>query len=135
VVSSVILAAPRMARLRQGRDRDASGLERLTAGCARSCDEGCRRSGLIIGNRARARAVIAGFPGDGVASAEGPRRPYERRAMTMVRIGIDLGGTKIEAAALDASGAIRLRRRIPTPLGDYPGTIAGLVGLVSGIES
>src|SRR6202035_4244946 len=52
----------------------------------------------------------------------------------MYRIGIDLGGTKIEAAALDDGGGTRLRRRIPTPAGDYAGTIAAIVGLVAGIE-
>jgi fructokinase len=31
------------------------------------------------------------------------------------RIGVDLGGTKIEAAAIDAAGDIRARRRVPTP--------------------
>jgi fructokinase len=48
-----------------------------------------------------------------------------------MRIGIDLGGTKIEAIALGDDGATLLRRRVPTPAGDYPGileTIAGLVG-------
>ena len=40
------------------------------------------------------------------------------------RIGIDLGGTKIEAAALDGAGNIRLRRRIATPTGDYDATVA-----------
>jgi fructokinase len=52
-----------------------------------------------------------------------------------MRIGIDLGGTKIEAAALDAAGAIRARRRIVTPHGDYPGTIRALAGLVQAIEN
>ena len=54
--------------------------------------------------------------------------------MTAFRIGIDLGGTKIEAAALDSGGAMRLRRRIPTPADDYAGTIAAIGGLVAGIE-
>jgi fructokinase len=54
--------------------------------------------------------------------------------MTMYRIGIDLGGTKIEAAALDERGGMRLRRRIATLAGDYAGTIAAIVGLVGGIE-
>ena len=54
--------------------------------------------------------------------------------MTAFRIGIDLGGTKIEAAALDRGGAMRLRRRTPTPAGDYAGTIAAIAGLVAGIE-
>ena len=36
-----------------------------------------------------------------------------------VRIGVDLGGTKIEAIALDAAGVEIFRRRIATPRGDY----------------
>jgi fructokinase len=36
----------------------------------------------------------------------------------MIRIGVDFGGTKIEAAALDRDGAVRARRRVPNP-GDY----------------
>jgi fructokinase len=51
------------------------------------------------------------------------------------RIGIDLGGTKIEAAALDADGSFRARRRIVTPAGDYDATIAAIVELVAAIES
>ncbi len=43
------------------------------------------------------------------------------------RIGIDLGGSKIEGAAIDALGMVRLRRRIPTPAGDYRATIAAIV--------
>ncbi len=35
------------------------------------------------------------------------------------RIGIDLGGTKIEAVVLGKSGEVRWRRRVPTPPGDY----------------
>lgn len=33
----------------------------------------------------------------------------------MIRLGLDFGGTKIEAAAVDASGAVRSRLRTPTP--------------------
>jgi fructokinase len=36
----------------------------------------------------------------------------------VIRIGVDFGGTKIEAAALDRDGAVRARRRAPNP-GDY----------------
>jgi len=50
------------------------------------------------------------------------------------RIGIDLGGTKIEAAALDGAGNIRLRRRIATPTGDYDATVAAITDLVAAIE-
>ncbi|HEX7969770.1 MAG TPA: ROK family protein, partial [Stellaceae bacterium] len=52
-----------------------------------------------------------------------------------MRIGIDLGGTKIEAAALGRDGAMLLRRRIATPAGDYAGTIAALRELVEGLET
>jgi fructokinase len=51
-----------------------------------------------------------------------------------VRIGIDLGGSKIEAAALDGQGVIRSRRRVATPAGDYPGTIRAICELVESIE-
>ncbi|MGH7092996.1 MAG: ROK family protein, partial [Stellaceae bacterium] len=50
------------------------------------------------------------------------------------RIGVDLGGSKIEAALLDGAGAIVLRQRIATPAGDYKGTVAALTGLVAAIE-
>ena len=51
-----------------------------------------------------------------------------------IRIGIDLGGTKIEAVALDRGGTIRHRQRVPTPAGDYPGTIRVIRDLVEGLE-
>lgn len=52
----------------------------------------------------------------------------------MLRFGIDLGGTKIEIIALDANGGERLRRRIPTPQGDYRATLAAIAGLVTAVE-
>jgi fructokinase len=51
-----------------------------------------------------------------------------------VRIGIDLGGTKIEAIALDDNGATLIRRRVPTPSGDYRGTLSAISELVDSIE-
>ena len=50
------------------------------------------------------------------------------------RIGVDLGGSKIEGAMIDASGVVRLRRRVPTPAGDYRGTICAIVSLIAEIE-
>ena len=47
-----------------------------------------------------------------------------------MRIGIDLGGTKIEAIALDENGATLLRHRVPTPTGDYVGTLNAIADLV-----
>jgi len=46
-----------------------------------------------------------------------------------MRIGIDLGGTKIEAIALDGAREVA-RRRVPTPRGDYEATIATVSALV-----
>lgn len=52
----------------------------------------------------------------------------------MWRIGIDLGGTKTEIAALDPAGAVRLRRRAPTPPA-YAGVIALVGELVAAAEA
>jgi fructokinase len=51
-----------------------------------------------------------------------------------VRIGIDLGGTKIEAIALSNSGNPLIRQRVPTPAGDYHATLSAIAGLVDRIE-
>ena len=50
------------------------------------------------------------------------------------RIGVDLGGTKIEAATIDHLGAARLRRRVATPSGNYRATIEAIAVLVAAIE-
>jgi hypothetical protein len=47
-----------------------------------------------------------------------------------MRIGVDLGGTKIEAVALDENGRETFRRRVPTPRGEYEGTVDAIAGLV-----
>ncbi len=51
-----------------------------------------------------------------------------------MRIGVDLGGTKIEAIALGGDGTILARHRVATPVGDYAGTLDAVAGLVSTIE-
>jgi fructokinase len=51
-----------------------------------------------------------------------------------MRIGIDLGGTKIEGIALDDSGPALARQRIATPQGAYEETIAAIVGIVHWLE-
>ncbi len=51
-----------------------------------------------------------------------------------MRIGIDLGGTKIEIIALDEHGAVLARQRIPTPQHDYPATLDAIVNLVQDTE-
>jgi len=53
----------------------------------------------------------------------------------MIRIGIDLGGTKIEGLALSADGRMMAGRRIATPRDDYPGTVRSIAGLVAALEA
>ena len=50
-----------------------------------------------------------------------------------LRIGIDLGGTKIEAVALAADGREAFRKRVLTPRGDYAATLAVVSSLVGEI--
>lgn len=52
-----------------------------------------------------------------------------------VRIGVDLGGTKIEAIALSDSGQVRGRERMLTPRGDYGATVAAIRDLVHALEN
>ncbi len=52
-----------------------------------------------------------------------------------MRIGIDLGGTKIEGVVLDPAGRERGRLRVPTPAGDYRATIDAIAALVGELES
>jgi len=52
-----------------------------------------------------------------------------------MRIGVDIGGTKIEVAVLDSNGSIRLRRRGSTPIGDYAATIVAVKALVESVEA
>ena len=51
-----------------------------------------------------------------------------------MRFGIDLGGTKIEIVAFDRDGCELLRRRVPTPQGDYQATLESIADLVHGAE-
>jgi len=52
-----------------------------------------------------------------------------------MRLGIDLGGTKIEGIALDESGSELARQRIATPAGDYQGTLQAIRQLVEQLEA
>jgi len=52
-----------------------------------------------------------------------------------MRIGIDLGGTKIEGVLLDPGGTEHVRRRVPTPREDYEGTLAAVAEVVEELES
>ena len=50
-----------------------------------------------------------------------------------MRIGIDLGGTKIEGIALEGDRVL-LRRRVPTPRGDYDATILVIRDFIAAIQ-
>ncbi len=52
-----------------------------------------------------------------------------------MRIGLDLGGTKIEGVALDENGVQLGRRRVATPREDYEATVGAMAGLVRDIEA
>ncbi len=52
-----------------------------------------------------------------------------------MRLGVDLGGTKIEIAALDVAGNERLRRRVLSPRGDYGATVRAVRDLVVAAEA
>jgi fructokinase len=45
-------------------------------------------------------------------------------------IGVDFGGTKIEAILLDVAGNERWRERVPSPRGDYDASLQAIAGLV-----
>lgn len=51
-----------------------------------------------------------------------------------MRIGVDLGGTKTEALALDDAGREVRRVRVATPQGDYRGTLETIAALVEKLE-
>ena len=52
----------------------------------------------------------------------------------MLRLGVDLGGTKIEAALVDDQGECRVRRRLPTP-SDYAAKLDAIAELVAAVEA
>ncbi|MCZ8183074.1 MAG: ROK family protein [Beijerinckiaceae bacterium] len=52
-----------------------------------------------------------------------------------MRLGVDLGGTKIEIIAIDKTGGEKLRRRIATPRGRYEGIVEAIAGLVCEVEA
>jgi fructokinase len=51
-----------------------------------------------------------------------------------MRLGIDLGGTKIAGVALAPDGRELSRQRVPTPRGDYPATLEAIASLVRALE-
>ena len=51
-----------------------------------------------------------------------------------MRVGVDLGGTKIEAIAIDREGRERFRRRVPAPRGNYEDTLRAIAAIVAEAE-
>jgi fructokinase len=51
-----------------------------------------------------------------------------------MRLGVDVGGSKIEIIALGDDGSVLLRERVPTPQGDYMATVMAVAGLVEVAE-
>jgi len=60
--------------------------------------------------------------------------PGTQEKQELIRIGVDLGGTKIEFVALDSDGRELHRHRIATPRHDYEGTVRAVAEAVQGIE-
>src|SRR6188472_892795 len=52
-----------------------------------------------------------------------------------MRIGIDLGGTKIEGIVLDRDGAERARMRVPTPQDGYAAVVRAITDLAPALET
>ncbi len=54
--------------------------------------------------------------------------------MSGLRLGIDLGGTKVAGIVLDTDGTVQAEARVATPRGDYAGTLRAIAALVARLE-
>lgn len=63
------------------------------------------------------------------------KKPTRNMTLQPVRIGIDLGGTKIAAIAFDHNNEVVLEKRIPSPQDDYNQTVSHIVDLVQSIDN
>ena len=52
-----------------------------------------------------------------------------------MRIGVDLGGTKIEAVVMNERSRLVVRERVATPQGDYRATLEAIAGVVQRLEA
>ena len=64
-----------------------------------------------------------------------PASPTAFAHSSPLHIGVDLGGTKIEAIVLDDAGRTLWRERVATPAGDYGATLAAVASLVAAAEA
>ncbi|MCS5564996.1 MAG: ROK family protein [Methylococcales bacterium] len=69
-----------------------------------------------------------------IGRSEGFASGEHESGRVMIRLGVDLGGTKIEIVAIDPEGRELLRNRVPTPKDDYQAILAAVVGLVHAAE-
>ena len=79
-------------------------------------------------------ATLVRYKGSNLIFRKRYRTRKDRAMSVQFHIGIDLGGTKIEGAAIDNRGSIHVRRRIVTPVQDYRATISAIITLIRGIE-
>lgn len=64
------------------------------------------------------------------------KQTFETKPVTKpYRLGIDLGGSKIEAALLELNGKVVARQRVATPQGDYKATLARIAGLIEELSA
>jgi fructokinase len=63
-----------------------------------------------------------------------PPSPAPQSPLPPLRLGIDLGGTKIAGVALAPDGAVLAERRISTPRHDYAATLAAIAAMVASLE-
>lgn len=56
-------------------------------------------------------------------------------ATTQSRIGIDLGGTKIEGVLIGADGAVRVQLRIASPRDNYEATLQAISEMIAALEA
>lgn len=90
-----------------------------------------------------AEHITGGYPaagaGAGTAARGRPRKPaatLESASFGMsARIGIDLGGTKIEGIVMGDDSVVQARRRVATPAGDYRATLTAIAELVAALEA
>ena len=52
-----------------------------------------------------------------------------------MRLGVDVGGTKLEGVVLDYRGVVAARSRVSTPAQDYQATVLAIAGLVTALEA
>ena len=60
---------------------------------------------------------------------------HDPRSRPPMRLGIDLGGTKIEGVVLDHAGAIIARHRIASPRNDYSATLTAISAVIAHLET